>query len=31
MSTREKIMEWVVGTFFMTTLLGAGWFCLVVF
>jgi len=27
----KKIVEWVVGTAFMLTLFGAGWFCLVVF
>jgi len=31
MSKREKIMDFVVGTFFMTTVFAVGWFCLVAF
>ena len=30
MTTKEKIIEGVVGTLFMFSLFGAGWFCLVV-
>lgn len=31
MSLKKKIVEIVGGTFFMLTLFGAAWFCLVVF
>ena len=31
MTLKEKIIDGVVSTFFLTTLFGIGWFCLVVF
>jgi len=31
MTLKEKLADFVVGTLFMITLFGVGWFCMVVF